>query len=124
IAATRRSRNAINEPAPLRAVTEVEVRGHLKTYEKEAIEKLMTHLRLQGGRQLRKGGDADTGLGTWTWLAGQDPGAPPGRSRLFLAGEDEVARARASLHNETVKIGSDAFTAQVFNDFLDSRAAQ
>eukprot|EP00959_Pyramimonas_sp_CCMP1952_P339931 7119271-Pyramimonas_sp.AAC.1 len=43
----------------------------------------MEHLSSQAGIALREGGLQECGPGTWRWLAGRDPRAPPGALAFF-----------------------------------------
>eukprot|EP00959_Pyramimonas_sp_CCMP1952_P381402 7991969-Pyramimonas_sp.AAC.1 len=66
----------------------------------------MDHPVSQTGLQLTEQSDGPGNkIGTWKWLSGTSPSAPPGRSRLFLKDHSEVSRFEAVLHDKTIKIG-------------------
>ena len=57
----------------------------------------------------------------WVQLAEVDPSAPPGRVRLYLQSQDEVAAVAAQVDGRAVQLGADLLSVAVLNDLWDLR---
>ena len=120
--ATRRVRAAGNRMLPsTAAATELLLDGSLGFDPKKVIDELMTVISAQSGLQLVDASFSDSASpGSWRWVAAQDPSAPHGRVRLFLADVEEARRVADAVHGRAIQIGSDIVSISVNNDLIDS----
>lgn len=120
IAATRRAKQTRGTSSAVQAIADVEIKGHLHDDEHALVRDLVTHLVGQTSISLTElQEERGHRAGKWQWLAAADPSAPPGRFRLYLNDLEEVARVRATLHDNAVKVGMDTFRVQVFDGLQD-----
>ncbi|CAK0869911.1 unnamed protein product, partial [Prorocentrum cordatum] len=118
--ATRRAREAGRRArAAGTATAELSVEGSMGHNPKAVIDGLMQVVAAKLGTQLMDASPSDAvELGSWRWLAAQDPSVPSGRVRLFLSDLDAVAQLMNAVHGRAIQLGGDFIRIAVHKDLL------
>ena len=111
-------------PSALDHLTEVIVKGDIGRQDGEVIGLLMDHLNAKTGLGVKAAGDIrNPKTGEYVYQAAVDTGAPAGKVKLLLSDGDSVRRVFATLHGQTLQVGTDHIAIEVSNDLVNAAAA-
>ena len=120
-AARRRRGKAGRAPQLMDFAAEVRINGEPGLQGKHIFDKIMAHVCTNTGISLTAfEGHSNSRSGFWKHFASDDPAAPPGRARLCLSSQDEVAKIYAALHGQVFQVGGGFLSISVRSDLLDA----
>ena len=106
-------------------ISDVVAHGELGRADGLIMNKLMQHVCPATGLIVTEApADRAHRIGEYMHLASRDASAPPGRLRVYLRDQDEVARLFDALHNQTIQAGNDTIRITITNNLKEHRDLQ